>query len=161
MTIQLRATTANDLDDVHLMENDAENSPFIGNWTLDQHRESLSNSDIHHFIIEDCIEKKRIGYAIIKGLESPHKSLELMRIVSAIKGRGIGRQAIRKIQEWAFSDQNAHRLWLDVRTNNPRAKHLYESCGFKVEGELRECIFEDQQFHSLYVLSILKQEFNN
>ena len=34
----------------------------------------------------------------------------------------------------ALEELRTRRLWLDVRTNNPGAKRLYEQEGFAVEG---------------------------
>ncbi|MFD1884367.1 GNAT family N-acetyltransferase [Paenibacillus wenxiniae] len=45
-----------------------------------------------------------------------------------LRGHGIGRSALRQValQEHA---RGSH-VWLDVSATNPRALHLYESCGF-------------------------------
>ncbi|GGJ12469.1 GNAT family N-acetyltransferase [Paenibacillus hunanensis] len=46
----------------------------------------------------------------------------------ALRGHGIGRSALRQValQEHA----RGNHVWLDVSATNPRALHLYESCGF-------------------------------
>jgi len=54
---------------------------------------------------------------------------------------------------------NAHRLWLDVKSKNARARHLYQSEGFVEEGVMRECLLEDGHFESLVLMSMLRQEF--
>lgn len=145
MNIKLRETLKSDLDFVIELENREENAKFIGNWSLSEHKKSLDNRDVKHIIIEDSESTARIGYIILCGLKSKNRALEFMRILSSAK-------------EYAFDNNKYNRLWLDVRTDNPRAKHLYESCGFKVEGELRESVFADNKFHSLFLLSILKRE---
>lgn len=52
-TLDVRKTEIHDLDFVSATETDLANTPFIGQWTFEQHVESLSNEDIAHFIIEN------------------------------------------------------------------------------------------------------------
>ncbi len=75
------------------------------------------------------------------------------------KGSGFGRAALRMAKKVAFDDLKAHRFWLDVKGRNTRAKALYDSEGFVVEGTLREAVKEDRGFESLIVMSMLRSEF--
>ncbi|MEP6825358.1 MAG: GNAT family protein, partial [Ramlibacter sp.] len=72
---------------------------------------------------------------------------------------GYGRAALRVAKKVAFDDLGAHRFWLDVKTHNTRAKALYDSEGFVVEGLLRESVRTDTGFESLVVMSMLRTEF--
>ena len=57
---------------------------------------------------------------------------------------------------------NAHRLWLDVKDFNLRAKYLYETEGFMIEGKLRENILGEKWFLShFYILSMLEHEYRD
>ena len=114
------------------------------------------NSD---FIIEGGEGLDAVGFLILIGCKSPHQSLELKRMVVRDKGRGFGRAALRVAKKVAFDDLGAHRFWLDVRTNNPRAKALYDGEGFVVEGVLREAVRSGGGRESLVVMSMLKSEF--
>ena len=96
---------------------------------------------------------------LLLGLTSPHGSLEFRRVVVTAKGRGLGRAAVRAVKHFAFVEQKAHRLWLDVKAFNARARHLYTSEGFVEEGVLRECLRSDSGFDSLVVLSMLAPEY--
>jgi RimJ/RimL family protein N-acetyltransferase len=53
----------------------------------------------------------------------------------------------------------AHRFWLDLKVRNTRAKALYDSEGFVVEGELRDAVKVAGGFDSLIVMSMLQPEF--
>jgi diamine N-acetyltransferase len=48
---------------------------------------------------------------------------------------------------------------LDVKDYNSRAKSLYESEGFFVEGLLRDCYQSRGKFESYYILSMLENEY--
>jgi diamine N-acetyltransferase len=157
--ICLRLTTESDLSFVLETEYQEENSQFIIPWSKQQHRAALQDEDVLHAIIETDVEKRAIGYVIIKGLRNVNQSIELMRVVITEKGQGWGRETLRLIKAWAFETQKAHRLWLDVKENNTRARHVYEAEGFVVEGKLRECLKARDIFESLIIMSMLKDEY--
>ena len=142
MTIQLRPTIPADLDFVLATEADAANSPYVGQWTRQEHATSLNDPDIRHYIIEHCDDHRPVGYLILAGLSGPHKNIEFRRIVLAEKGKGFGRQAIGLVKQMAFEHLDAHRLWLDVRDQNPRARRLYETAGFSYEGTFRNWLLQ-------------------
>lgn len=56
--IMLRKTEHNDLAFILDTENDADNRSFIGQWTFEQHRESLTDEDIIHLNIENKLGEK-------------------------------------------------------------------------------------------------------
>lgn len=55
--------------------------------------------------------------------------------------------------------ERAHRLWLDVFEHNERARALYTSEGFTVEGVLREHVNLHGQWRSLVLMSMLSREY--
>jgi len=160
MEIELRKTTDQDLSFVITAEGDDENKRFISGWPEERHQAALQDTDIEHLILE-AKPNQRVGFVILAGLQSPHRSIEFMRIVVIEKGRGYGRAAVRAIKEHAFEQLAAHRLWLDVKEHNTRARALYEQEGFRYEGTLRECLNGSEGFESLVVMSLLEHEYRN
>jgi len=65
---------------------------------------------------------------------------------------------VRAVKGLAFNELRAHRLWLDVKTHNARARLLYKSEGFPEEGLLRECIRGPVGFEFLVVMALLRHE---
>lgn len=157
--INLRYSTVNDLEFVCELEADQENARFIIPWSMYIHKKALEDKDILHLIIEERTSHEPVGYIIIAGLENPNKSLELRRITIAKKGKGYGKEAFKIIKNWAFHVFNANRLWLDVKEDNLRALRLYQKQGFVLEGTLRECIKNGDEYDSLHVMSILRGEY--
>lgn len=156
--LNLRKTEIDDLAFVLDTENDTENRSYIGQWTFEQHRESLTNEDIIHLIIENK-QGEKIGYTILSGLLDPNKALCVKRITNKIKGHGYGKEAMKIIKKWAFENTETHRIWLDVKDFNRRARHVYESVGFICEGILRDSFFNGNGFESLVVMSVLRHEY--
>jgi diamine N-acetyltransferase len=156
--IRLRSTTRDDLDFVVAAEHDLDNQRFIIPWLRDRHAAALSDPDIAHRILDDD-SFGRVGFVIVASLTNPHDNLEFRRIVVTAKRRGLGRTAVRLVKRFAFVERRAHRLWLDVKEQNRRARLLYETEGFVVEGVLRECLKGAQGFESLVVMSMLTHEY--
>ena len=94
---------------------------------------------------------------ILAGITNPN--IEFRRVVISNKGKDFGRETLRLVKKVVFGQLNAHRLWLDVRYKNQRAQNLYKSEGFVEEGILRECILYNENYESLIVMSILKNEY--
>ena len=159
MEIELRQTTESDLQYVLSAEGNEENRRFITVWPEEKHRDVLDDANIEHLIIASKPTNQRIGFVILAGLQSEHRNIEFMRIVITEKGRGYGRAAVRAIKRHAFETLSAHRLWLDVKEHNMRARVLYEQEGFRYEGTLRECLKGPEGFESLVVMSMLEQEY--
>src|ERR1700712_542618 len=134
--VRLRPTMTSDLECVLSLEQDPENLAFITPWERIQHEAAVRFPDFRHFIIEGGEGLDAVGFLILIGCRSQHQSLELKRMVVQAKGAGFGRAALRVAKKVAFDDLGAHRFWLDVKKRNSRAKALYDSEGFVVDGEL-------------------------
>jgi diamine N-acetyltransferase len=156
---RLRPTMQSDLEFVLSLERDPVNLPYITPWDRTQHEAAIRFPDFRHFVIEGGEDLASVGFLILIGCRSRNQSLELKRMVVQPKGQGFGRAALRVAKKVAFDDLGAHRFWLDVRTHNARAKGLYESEGFVLEGTLREAVRGTGGFDSLAVFSMLQSEF--
>lgn len=73
--------------------------------------------------------------------------------------QGYGREAIKLLLDWAFRIQNYRRIWLSTTANNLRAIRAYESCGFVVEGRLRDHVFADGAYVDVVHMGILRSEW--
>jgi len=149
------------LDFVVNAEKEPSNAKYVLQWTKEEHSNALCNEDILHLIAEDITTNKPVGYLIIAGLKNSDRNIELKRIVISDKGKGFGRETIKLVRKISFEYLNAHRLWLDVIYKNNIAQRLYESEGFVKEGILRECMFHNDNYESLIIMSILEKEYNS
>ncbi len=157
--LRLRPTMLSDLDFVQTVETDPANRPFITPWERTQHEGAVRFPDFRHFIVEAGDEWASVGFVILQGCRSPHKSVELKRIVLQPKGQGLGRACVRLLKRMAYRDLHAHRFWLDVKMLNRRAQALYASEGFVEEGRLRESVKLAEGYESLIVMSMLDREY--
>jgi diamine N-acetyltransferase len=138
-------------------ESDPDAAPFIIRWSREQHAHALADPDQSHLLVESG--DGPIGFAILAGLAGADRSIELRRIVIGPKGRGLGRRALSLVLDHAFGGFGAHRVWLDVKVHNGRARRAYAAVGFVDEGVLRDALLSDGGFESLAVMSVLEHEW--
>ena len=152
-----------DLDFVVSVEQDHRNLPFITPWERTQHEGAIRFPDSRHFIVEAGDDWAHTGFVILQGCRNPNRSVELKRIVLQTHGRGLGRACVRLLKQLAFRDLHAHRFWLDVKSRNTRALHLYGREGFVEEGRLRESLRlhgeGDDGWETMIVMSMLDREY--
>ena len=148
----LRTTTPDDLDWVVASEQLPAVAPFVEMWPRTRHAAALSDPVVSHLTL--VADGLRVGFALLAGLAGPRHVVELRRLVVTDPGRGIGRSALREIKRLAFGALGAHRLWLDVKPSNARARVPYLSEGFTEDGTLRDALAEPDGPEALVVMAI-------
>jgi len=71
------------------------------------------------------------------------------------RGQGIGRRLIERAIAWARATHIVTRIELHVFVRNTSAIHLYESCGFVVEGVRRRAVIRDGEYLDDLVMALL------
>ena len=154
--IVLTNTTPDKLDSIVEFEC---SSNFIGKNTVEEHLNLINDPDCLHLTVLHVEDKRLVGHIILNGIQNKNKSLEFRRIFINEKGKGFGRESINLIKKICFNNLNYHRLWLDVHVDNNNAIQLYESENFIKEGTLREAILTENGFKSIYIYSIMEQDY--
>lgn len=73
-------------------------------------------------------------------------------------GQGLGKKLTRMTLEKGFQELGLQRIYLIVRESNPRARRLYENCGFMETGE---CCKEIQGIMvDLFEMALKKETFD-
>ena len=154
----LRPATPSDIPSIVALECASVAREFVGQWSEGRHLATLTSGDARYYVSET--ESGEIqAYAILRGLLEDSRSIELKRIVVAVPERGLGRRILRELLLVAFQELDAHRLFLDVFDDNVRARHLYETLGFKYEGIMRDAAHREGRWHNLHLMSILESEY--
>ena len=154
--LALRPTRADDLGYVVAAESDADNAPYLAPSPRAEHEGFLGDPRQRHLIAE--VEGRPVGFVLMR-LHPEDRAVELRRLAVTEKGRGYGRATLRAVARTAFEEHGAHRLWLDVKPHNERARALYRSEGFVEEGVLRDALLTGDRFESLVVMSLLRPEW--
>lgn len=75
------------------------------------------------------------------------------------RGHGLGTWAVETTRDFAFGELGLHRLELDVFSINPRAQHVYEKAGFRIEGVLRDAIWLGDGYCDDVLMALLEDEW--
>ncbi len=73
--------------------------------------------------------------------------------------KGYARETVMLLLGYCFETQGMNRVWLKLHSDNAAAHKLYESCGMKKEGLLREHECYGGRYVDKIVMGILKSEF--
>ena len=91
-----------DLDEITTAEADEDTRGWLADTALDGHRRAMSDPDQEHtaFLHNEHLA----GFAVMAGLDNPHQSVELIRLVVHPGGwRGHGHDTVRLVVDRAFS----------------------------------------------------------
>jgi RimJ/RimL family protein N-acetyltransferase len=154
----LRLATTDDIPAIIALERAPLAQEFVGQWSEERHRATVASKDARYYVSQAEWGEVQ-GYAILRGLEESSRAIELKRIVVAVPERGLGRRMLNDLIRIAFQELSAHRLFLDVFDDNRRARHLYESLGFRYEGILREAANRNGVWCNLHLMSMLESEY--
>lgn len=73
--------------------------------------------------------------------------------------KGFGKETTRLMVTYAFETLNLNRIQLHVSTLNEPAVKAYKAAGFKVEGTLRQAMYNQKHYSDFYVMAILSEEW--
>jgi RimJ/RimL family protein N-acetyltransferase len=76
-------------------------------------------------------------------------------------GRGVGLEATRLMVEFGFDRLNLRRIDLGVLAEHDAAVRCYEKAGFKVEGRMRESVFQDGKYGDRLWMGLLRSEYKS
>ena len=153
----LRRASAKDLSYILDLEQKFRELRLISGQDRATHERQFSNPGCLYWIVET--DAGPGGFVILRDIHSKDRNVELLRIVIAEPGRGLGTKVLRAVMDKAFGEFGAHRLWLDTYSDNTRAQHVYRSVGFTQEGVIRECKKWGDEYRSLVLMSILESEY--
>jgi RimJ/RimL family protein N-acetyltransferase len=79
-------------------------------------------------------------------------------------GKGYAREALSVLLGYLFQshDDNGlemHKVKLAVFSENAAARRVYQACGFREDGILRDDMFRAGEWHDQILMSILEDEF--
>jgi RimJ/RimL family protein N-acetyltransferase len=105
--------------------------------------------------------ERPIGEVSLMELDLRHGSAELGIFIGEPDewGKGYGTDAVNALVDFGFGELRLERIWLNVWTENERARRAYVKSGFVHEGTLRNDRYEGGRFTSGHVMSILRDEW--
>lgn len=128
MSPVLRPMTVGDVDEVMKLERELFPADA---WTEGMLRDELAQPDRHYLVAEDA-DGSLVGYAGLRAVP-PEGDVQTMAVAPDRWGQGIGRALLTALLEEARR-RGVSAVFLEVRSDNPRAQELYRRFGFEEIG---------------------------
>ena len=118
--------------------------------------------DVYNFLICLLGDERPIGEVSLGHIDRNGGSAELGIFIGEPDewGKGYGTDAVNALVDFGFGELRLERIWLEVWTENARARRAYEKAGFVYEATLRNDRYEGGRFTSGDVMSILRDEWS-
>lgn len=167
--VMLRKMEHSDLEAFYRQKNDPEVAALLGGFS-----HGYSNLELqewfhsHQKRVDELlwtivgVEKAQpLGHAGLYKIDHRIGSAEFAIMIGdpAAWGKGIGRLCTEFGLKHAFHELNLRRIGLSVLSTNNRAIRLYEQCGFKREGLLREAQYKSGNYVDVILMSMLRSEY--
>lgn len=172
--IMLREYKREDIEHMRKWVNDPEvvdnlSDIFLAPHTLDATEDFLNSilkgerKDTFCFVIAEKETEAYIGQIDLFKVDWKNRSSEIGIVIGEVenRGKGIGSEALRVLQDFVFNRLNMNRLEIKVHSYNKRAHNCYLRSGFKEEGRLRQSFFIHGKYFDTIILSMLKSEFES
>lgn len=117
--------------------------------------------DFVTFVICLVADTRPIGEVLLADIDHRNGSAELGIFIGEPEewGKGYGTDAVEAMVGFGFGALRLERIFLEVWTENPRARRAYEKAGFVHEATLRSDRYEHGGFTSGHVMSIVRDEW--
>lgn len=169
--IMLREYRREDLPHITAWVNDGQTTKYLSHiFTWPQ---TVKNSDdflesrLHGgsreagFVIADRQTQAYMGQADLFDINWIDRGATVGIVIGGAenRGRGVGREALRLLCDYAFLQLGLERVELQVYAGNHRAIRCYEQAGFVREGVKRGARFVDGAFMDVILMSVLRSEW--
>lgn len=123
--------------------------------------ENISKNDSGLKLIIEY-ENKAVGLATLEEIDWKNRSASHgMKLIKEAQGKGIGKDVVMTICNYAFNELQLNRLEGGMLETNIPSLKLYEKCGWKKEGVFRQYAYKNGRYIDYYPVAILKDEYKN
>lgn len=151
--LKLVPSAADDPAVQRILQNEA-----VLDYLSEVHRYPSGMPSALHFRIE--FQGQVIGGAALKSIKWFNRKAEVSIFLDPRhQGKGLGKQALKKLIDFAFQTMNLYRLEAEVVDYNEAAKKLFPGAGFREEGRLREAKFFEGSYHDILRYGLLRREY--
>lgn len=168
----LREFRQEDLSGIRSWVNDYDTTRFLGagysrpqSWEqTEQYLNSLLNGEAGgvQLAIAEKETRRYLGQCSLMMIDYTARRAEMAIVLAPDSvSHGYGREAIILLLDYAFLQLNLNRVFLQVHADNERAIRVYEKCGFRQEGRLREHFYRDGHYIDALQMGLLRSEWES
>ena len=167
--VLLRKPEPKDLDALYVQKNDVELAAMLGGFNKGYTRADLTAWLEFHRTAKDEVlwaiaeptKDACLGHVGLYKIDHRVGSTEFAILLGdrAWWGKGVGKACTAFAVDYAFTQLNLRRVYLEVLATNERAASLYRKLGFKEEGRLRQHQFKNGAHVDVLVMGVLRDEW--
>ena len=167
----MRAMEPSDMPLLKEMMNDPAIEKAVGGWSFpvsssEQQRwydSAVSDKNNKRFIIETTDRENNVAVGMIYLCDVDWKNRTVSTGIKLASGAprrcGYATDAVMALFEYAFSELQMHRIGLKILEDNEASRALYEKCGAKKEGSLRDSVFKGGKYIDQLCYGVLESDF--
>jgi len=154
------STRVNWINDLRINENMSFELPATIEKTFVWHNKNINNSSrIDFTVLNEYTVVSMGGYTFINETDS---NAEFYIMVNpGMLGQGIGSKVSMWLFNYAFIVMKLNKIYLYTNEDNTHAYRIYEKCGFKLEGVLREHKYKNGYYKNRLFYGLLRSEWEN
>jgi [ribosomal protein S5]-alanine N-acetyltransferase len=113
------------------------------------------------FAIVDKRSGRHVGNIKLGSIHWIHRTATMGILIGdkAFWGKGVGLEATQLMAGYGFERLNLHRINLGVFAEHTAAVRCYERAGFRIEGRLREDLFQGGEHKDRLLMGLLRSEY--
>lgn len=108
-------------------------------------------------------DNKPVGYIMATNIDYVHRKAQLGGIVitEELSGKGYGTESSFLFLRHLFYELGMNMVYTHVREDHAASLKLFEKLGFQKDGLIRSYIYKQNKFHNVFIVTLLKNEFDN
>lgn len=170
-TVCLRALEPEDLELLYGWENNpawwevgdtlAPYSRYLLKKYIGESRRDIFELRQQRFMIDFVPETVTVGMVDLYDFEPHHRRSGVGILVDPdFQNRGIGREALTVLSQYAFDFLKIHQLYAYVPVKNEVSKKLFSRCGFKTTGVLTDWLQTQTGYMDVYMMQCIGAQKN-
>jgi len=113
------------------------------------------------YTIEHIESGTPIGLAYLKHIDWLHRTCDFGISIGEKQyhGKGYAQEVMQLLFNYAFNCINLRKICIQIVAYNKKAIGLYKKMGFKIEGQQKEQIYLNDQYHDLIFMALFRKDF--
>lgn len=168
--VRLRKMTKEDTELYHKWRNDMEvmysTNPSLDVYPMDATKEFvdqviLGSHTAKSYIMVEKGNEIPIGIVSLINIDYKNRNAECIIDIGEKEywGKSYGSEGLKLLLDYVFYEMNLHRVSLKVFSFNDRAIRLYTKIGFQQEGNSRQSLFRNGEWHDIIHMGLLQHEY--
>lgn len=160
--LTLRAPEPEDIDIMLAYENDEElwdtgstTAPY-SRYQLKKYISESQNdlyADLQLRLLIETLSKQVAGIIDLFQFDPRHRRAEVGIVIHpSFRRQGLARMALQLLEAHCFQRLGIHQLYAYIRKDNTASIQLFQSCGYKVCGELQEWLYTGKGYKDVCIM---------